>query len=132
MWARALGRKTRIRLVVGNPRWFPCCRGCAWAAATTTTQSRRGQHAAAPPNQVTGAVIHAGALIPPSGGVVVKNGTVSALASVRKCGYILTTLALVLVIGGCGHTKPPTLISADPSTVSAPPSDPRSQLAGLV
>jgi hypothetical protein len=64
--------------------------------------------------------------------VVVKNGTVSALASVRKCGYILTTLALVLVIGGCGHTKPPTLISADPSTVSAPPSDPRSQLAGLV
>jgi hypothetical protein len=63
---------------------------------------------------------------------VVKNGTVSAPAILRKCGYILTTLSLALLIDGCGHTKPPTLISDNPSVTSAPPSDPRAQLAGLV
>lgn len=62
---------------------------------------------------------------------MVKNDSVSGRPPLRKCGYILTALALVLLIDGCGHTNPPHLISDNPTLTSAPPSDPRTELAGL-
>ncbi len=82
-------------------------------------------------NQGTGAGTGSGASIPPSGGHLVKNDSVFAPATLRKYGNILAAAAVLLTLGGCGG-KPPQLLSSNPDVSSAPPSDPRGQLAALV